>query len=143
MPSLQSTKTPSPTNSTPAKKNSPNFSNTKELVTFKIGKDDKIKTFVVHKEFACHYSPVLKAAFNSDFIEGQTQTYVLEDIGPYGIETFTLFVKWLYTQKLDLLEGLKDIVNRDNEYRQLPEDKQRVVGPCREIPRALVAKSCD
>ncbi|TVY92543.1 hypothetical protein LAWI1_G001527 [Lachnellula willkommii] len=113
--------------SIPAKKKGPRFSKTQELVTFKIGKDDKIETFVVHKEFACHYSPVLKAAFNSDFIEGQTQTYILEDIGEHGIESFTLFVEWLYTQKLDLLEELKDIVDGDKEYRNIPVNTQRTV----------------
>jgi len=35
---------------------------------------------VIHKDFAI-LSPVLKAAFSSPFLEGQTQTYRLEDIG--------------------------------------------------------------
>ncbi|TVY13745.1 hypothetical protein LARI1_G008201 [Lachnellula arida] len=113
--------------SIPAKKKGPKFSKTQELVTFKIGKDNKIETFVVHKESACHYSPVLKAAFNSDFIEGQTQTYILEDIGEHSIESFTLFVEWLYTQKLDLLQELKDIVDGDKEYRNIPVNTQRTV----------------
>ncbi|TVY50182.1 hypothetical protein LCER1_G009004 [Lachnellula cervina] len=107
--------------STPAKK-----SHQSELVTFKIGKGDKIKAFIVHKEVACHYSPVLKAAFNSDFVEGQTQTYVLDDIGEHGIATFTLFVEWLYTQKLDLLQELKDIVDGDKEYRTIPANIRRI-----------------
>lgn len=50
-------------------------------------------------EFACHYSPVLKAAFNSSFLEGQTQTYRLEDISP---SAFRLLVQWLYGQNIDL-----------------------------------------
>lgn len=71
-----------------------------ELVTFYIGKGDNAKGFVVHKEFACHYSPVFKAAFNSQFIEGQTQTYRLEDTTP---EVFQLLVQWLYCQTFDLI----------------------------------------
>lgn len=89
-------------------------------------KGDKIKAFIVHEEVACHYSPVLKAAFNSDFVEGQTQTYVLDDIGEHGIATFTLFVEWLYTQKLDLLQELKYIVDGDKEYRTIPANIRRI-----------------
>lgn len=55
------------------------------------------KEFTVHKEFACHYSPVLKATFNSNFIEGQTQTYNLDDI---EVEVVRLLVHWLYTQSV-------------------------------------------
>jgi hypothetical protein len=36
----------------------------------------------------------LKAAFNSSFIEGQTQTYQLKDVLP---STFRLLVQWLYS----------------------------------------------
>jgi hypothetical protein len=43
------------------------------------------------------YSPVLKAAFNSDFVEGQTQTYNLEDTTP---DVFQLLVQWLYTKSI-------------------------------------------
>jgi hypothetical protein len=69
------------------------------FVNFLIGPDEK--KFIVHKEFACHYSPVLNAAFNSQFIEGQTQTYRLEDTME---GTFRLFVQWLYYQQLELLQ---------------------------------------
>jgi hypothetical protein len=78
------------------------------LVTFFIGPDEK--KFLVHKEFACHYSPVLKAAFNSQFIEGQTQTYRLKDTTE-GI--FRLFVQWLYYQQLELLQLQDDDVVDD------------------------------
>jgi hypothetical protein len=63
-----------------------------ELVTFLIGKDQR--KYLVHKSFACYYSPVLNAAF----IEGQTQTYILEDTTP---DSFERFVNWLYTQKIE------------------------------------------
>jgi hypothetical protein len=50
----------------------------------------------VQKEVATFYSWVLQTAFNSDFIEGQTQTYALEDVDE---EVFKLFIQWLYRQK--------------------------------------------
>ncbi|KAL2072758.1 hypothetical protein VTL71DRAFT_12101 [Oculimacula yallundae] len=56
--------------------------------------------FVVHKEFACHYSPVLERAFNGDFIEGQKQEYRFQDIGG---EAVRLLVHWFYTQDLDTI----------------------------------------
>ena len=40
----------------------------------------------------------MKAAFNSNFVEGQTQTYKLDDITN---DTFTLFVQWIYKQTLE------------------------------------------
>jgi hypothetical protein len=70
-------------------------SNLKDLVTFVIG--PKKQEFVVHKSFACHASPVLRAAFNSDFVEGQTQRYILEDTTEGA---FRLFSEWIYTQNI-------------------------------------------
>ncbi|KAN0103457.1 hypothetical protein V8E51_011770 [Hyaloscypha variabilis] len=75
----------------------PNFSQPTEMVTFLVGKDEE--RFSVHKEFACHYSPVLKAAFDSNFIEGQTQTYPLQDMLP---SAFRLLAKWFYSDHIDL-----------------------------------------
>jgi len=49
------------------------------MVTFHIGEEDGEEDFLVHKDFACSYSPILKAAFNSIFFEGQTQSYRLND----------------------------------------------------------------
>lgn len=66
-----------------------------DLVTFVVGPAKK--EFVVHKSFACHTSPILKAAFNSDFIEGQTQRYTLEDTTEGA---FRLFSEWVYTQNI-------------------------------------------
>jgi hypothetical protein len=66
-----------------------------DLVTFVVGPAKK--EFVVHKSFACHASPVLRAAFNSDFVEGQTQRYALEDTTE---DTFRLFSEWIYTQNI-------------------------------------------
>jgi hypothetical protein len=38
---------------------------------------------------------VLRAAFNSNFIEGQTQTYTLENV---DIKAFPLVVQWMYSK---------------------------------------------
>jgi hypothetical protein len=53
----------------------------------------------VHKEFACFASPVFDAAFNSNFIEGQTQTYKLDDTTS---RAFRLLTQWLYFEKLKI-----------------------------------------
>jgi BTB/POZ domain len=71
------------------------------VVTFLIGTGDTPKKFIMHKERVCYYSPVLNAAFNSTFIEGQTQTYRLEDTSP---SAFRLFTQWIYGQKFDLIQ---------------------------------------
>jgi hypothetical protein len=42
------------------------------------------------------YSPVLRAAFNSNFIEGQSQTYTLEGCD----KAFQLIVQWMYRQSI-------------------------------------------
>lgn len=60
------------------------------MVTFVIGA--KKEHFIIHKEFAC-VSPFLEAAFNGEFIEGRTSTYVLEDIEP---PVFRLFAQFLF-----------------------------------------------
>ena len=75
-----------------------------ELVTILVKDTLPFKEFKVHKGFAIHYSPVLKSAFNSNFKEGQTQTYVLEHATEGAAQ---LLVEWIYTQKLDL-NGLKE-----------------------------------
>jgi hypothetical protein len=66
-----------------------------DLVTFVVGPEKK--EFVVHKSFVCHASSILRAAFNSNFLEGQTQRYVLEDITEAA---FYLFSEWVYTQNI-------------------------------------------
>ncbi|KAF4634390.1 hypothetical protein G7Y89_g3724 [Cudoniella acicularis] len=84
-PSSSSTTSYSPR--TKHKQPAPNFS----LVTFLV--DPEGKEFKVHREFAVYHSPVLSAAFNSDLIEGQTQTYRLPEVSPGA---FTLFVQFIY-----------------------------------------------
>jgi hypothetical protein len=63
------------------------------MVTLITGSSDNSTKYRVHKEFACHSSPVFRAAFNSNFIEGQTQTYRLEDTRE---RTVSLLVQWIY-----------------------------------------------
>lgn len=70
---------------------------------FHVGNDGDEEKFMVHREHVCSYSPVLKAAFNSSFVEGQTQSYRLDDIRP---DSFRLFVQWLYTQGFCILDEI-------------------------------------
>lgn len=74
----------------------------------------------VHKEFAIYHSPVLKAAFNSNFIEGKTQEYGLHDINE---EVARLLTTWLYTQKVEVFEEDEnermDIEEQQEEYTSL------------------------
>jgi hypothetical protein len=58
-----------------------------EFVTLYAGKNEE--KFIIHKEFVVHYSPVLKAAFNSEFIEGKNQTYRLEDTTERALRLLT------------------------------------------------------
>jgi len=75
--------------------------NSHELVTLLVGKGTNVKKFVLHKDFACYYSPVFKAAFNGNFIEGQTQEYHLEDVSE---ETAQFLVQWIYHQTLTIAQ---------------------------------------
>ena len=60
------------------------------FVTSLIGKESNpSKKFIIHKEFACYVSPVFDAAFNSNFVEGQTQTYKLDDTTPRAFQPLT------------------------------------------------------
>jgi len=85
---------------TSPKKPGPSFSD-QALVSIDVGKGKKKKTFSVHKSFICHHSPFFRAAFNSDFVEGSTQTMKLDDAES---SIFALFLQWLYTQNLTLEE---------------------------------------
>ncbi|KAF4629915.1 hypothetical protein G7Y89_g8235 [Cudoniella acicularis] len=78
----------------------PRFLSPTELVTFHVGPEEEVETFIVHKEFACDNSPVLNAAFNGSFVEGQTQTYRIDK--DFSIDSFRLLVTWFYSQKLQL-----------------------------------------
>ena len=86
-----------------------------DLVTILICKDPDPKKLVVHKDFACHHWPVFEAAFKSDLVEGQTQTYRLEE-NQEG--TVRLLVLWLYTQTLDTCQH----ENPDDDVCKVDED---------------------
>ncbi|TVY41601.1 hypothetical protein LOCC1_G007767 [Lachnellula occidentalis] len=117
----QSVEDPLPSNTVPMlatrKKKGPEtpFVTPDQMVTFEIGPDKQ--KFLIHKEIACQASPVFEKAFNSNFEEGQTQTYKLEDVEP---DTFRFFSKWMYSQKLSLLEHDIDTVYA----RAMGEDDQ-------------------
>ncbi|TVY44557.1 hypothetical protein LOCC1_G003359 [Lachnellula occidentalis] len=86
------------------RKTRPKFRDSHAMVTINVthaGEKGPTK-FVVHREFICHYSPYFDAAFNGDFIEGQTQTLDLNDFWP---TIFELFIDWIYTQNLCDLRG--------------------------------------
>lgn len=75
---------------------------------FKV-KDEPIP-IPVHKQAACVHSPVFHAAFNSNLVEGLTQTYCLDDV---ELSTFKLLVQYLYSEKPHLsqleLTGIYDV----------------------------------
>jgi hypothetical protein len=76
-------------------------SDSNSLVTFIVGKEGETAKFTAHKEVVCHHAEALNAAFNSTFVEGQTQTYRLEDTSEAA---FKLFIQWVYLQKIVLLQ---------------------------------------
>ena len=80
------------------------------MVKFIVDKEEVKQTFMVHKELAAFHSPFFKAAFESQMIEGQTQTMRLEDV---DCKTFGYLNGWLYTAKIDesILEGLEGYEN--------------------------------
>ncbi|KAE8446884.1 hypothetical protein EG329_011515 [Mollisiaceae sp. DMI_Dod_QoI] len=83
--------------SSSVKRREATLQNSSQLVTLFAG--NGAEKFVVHKDFACHYSPVFQAAFSSQFVEGQTQEYRLKDT---TAEAIRLLVNWFYTQKVEV-----------------------------------------
>ena len=68
-------------------------------MTICIGDQEGAKKYIIPREFACYFSPVLKAAFNSNFIEGQTQNYRFTDTNE---KAGCLLIQWLLTQKVGI-----------------------------------------
>ncbi|KAF7878830.1 hypothetical protein EAF04_000033 [Stromatinia cepivora] len=101
----------------------PKFSIRDTLVSLVVGHDGVESRFAVHKRFACHYSPVLKAAFNSDSIEGQTQVYNFEET-KHEL-TFAYLVQWIYTQKIEILVGEEGFVDDSPDATEM-ETNERV-----------------
>ncbi|PQE07901.1 btb poz domain containing protein [Rutstroemia sp. NJR-2017a WRK4] len=62
------------------KKKAPSLLNPQnEMVTIHVtDADGKVFNFVLHKSFLCYASPFFDAAFNGNFVEGQTQSMKLE-----------------------------------------------------------------
>ncbi|KAH7360632.1 hypothetical protein BKA65DRAFT_591659 [Rhexocercosporidium sp. MPI-PUGE-AT-0058] len=93
----------------------PRFSNPLTIVTVIIGRTVP-KTFPIYKEFACYYSPVLRDAFNGPFLEGQSQTMIIDDFSPSGAFGFVLH--WMYTGRLQKDETAnhitQDIIKHSN-----------------------------
>ncbi|KAH6709047.1 hypothetical protein BKA61DRAFT_490241, partial [Leptodontidium sp. MPI-SDFR-AT-0119] len=88
-----------------------------QMITFLVG--DSQQKFIIHMEFACKYSEVLKAAFDGPFIEGKTGVYNLEDVNP---GTFRLFAEYLYTGKTTLLHhNVNPTGNHGNEDNHIDE----------------------
>ncbi len=54
---------------------------------------------------------MLDKAFNSEFKEGRTQKYELEDTNP---DTFRVLVQWLYSQKLTSIHHEDDTEDRSH-----------------------------
>jgi hypothetical protein len=76
--------------------------NTSAMVTLYVGSKSG-KGSHVHKDFACHHSSVFHAAFTTNnFLEGQTQTYVLQNTTEPVVR---LLVHWMYTEQLDISES--------------------------------------
>ena len=57
------------------------------------------KEYVVYREFACYYSPMLDAAFNGLFIEGKSNTMTIDDF-PFP-EAFGFLQCWMCTTKIE------------------------------------------
>jgi len=110
-------------------------SNPQELVTFNIGSGTAKKIFLVLKEVATIYSPVLHAAFRSDFLEGKTQSYTLEDVEP---ELFKLMVQWLYGQKLEYFFTQADVNSLRANPNNTEEERNNVHGKIEERQRLFV-----
>ena len=68
---------------------------TEFMVTLEAVNDESQKPQKIHRDVACHYSPIFKAAFNSGFTEGQTQTYRLEDVSQETVKSL-IHVSFLY-----------------------------------------------
>ncbi|TVY13743.1 hypothetical protein LARI1_G008202 [Lachnellula arida] len=77
----------------------PSFSSPNDMVKFIIGTEPQ-QEFMVHREFACHYSPVLYTEFNKQCIDGQIQVFRMEEENP---KAFHHFVSWIYTRKIGYL----------------------------------------
>ncbi|KAF8848129.1 hypothetical protein BDZ45DRAFT_754150 [Acephala macrosclerotiorum] len=92
-------------------KQRPTFNNPTQLVTIFVKDGDNETKFLLHRIFACQYSPIFRVAFNSNSLEGQTQTYKLSDT---DADTVQFLIEWLYSQQLSMTQ-LVDIISNRHE----------------------------
>jgi hypothetical protein len=83
--------------------------NPNELVNLYANNNGTAKKCIVHKEFACHYPPVLNAVFNGHFLEGQTQEYHLDTTE----STAEFLVQYLYSQQLEVHQLESKVYNKE------------------------------
>lgn len=67
------------------------------MITLIAGDDHDETKYLIHREYACFYSPVLKTRFSGDVPEGEMQTFVLDDCHQ---NVLRLFVQWVYRQEV-------------------------------------------
>lgn len=67
------------------------------MVSINVSRCADAKTFLVHKEFLCYYSPFFDAAFNGGFEEGLALEMDFSDVSS---EVFDAFVNWIYGQNV-------------------------------------------
>ena len=103
-----------------------------ETATFLIG-PEKIK-FVAHKQFVCYASPPLKAAFNSPFQEGITQTFEIPNTKP---AVFDLWMQWIYQPHV---QDRASLLRFDAPVLNAREWDNPVAAP--EIPALIHAEFC-
>ncbi|KAL2072739.1 hypothetical protein VTL71DRAFT_12082 [Oculimacula yallundae] len=84
------------------------FSDPTAFVTLISGQGESETKFVIHKEVACRHSEVLKVAFESNFTEGQTQTYHFPESTKPAL---TFLMQYMYTQNL-----VVDILREDYKH---------------------------
>ncbi|CZR51140.1 uncharacterized protein PAC_01015 [Phialocephala subalpina] len=80
----------------------PDFSAPNTFVKLIVKEDGLQQTFTVHKEHACFHSPVLRAAFTGNFLEGYIQQYRFDDETTF--HPVKLLVQWIYKESLELTQ---------------------------------------
>jgi hypothetical protein len=65
------------------------------MIALIAGHDPDNTKYLIHQEYACFYSPVLKICFSGDVPEGEMQTFVLDGCHQ---NVLRLFVLWIYRQ---------------------------------------------
>lgn len=98
------------------------------VVTFKVTDSGETKIHIVHKEFACYYSPLLDAAFNGNSEIAKAQTFSIGDGTTF--DAFDLLVQWFYRQNIQLKSLAKDFEKQSMSavfYAALSADELKVM----------------